>query len=658
MIKQLRHIIIVLILSTAVLSAQDEADRPAVGLEILSHNMLKFNKHIINPAFSFVGEKQASVSMYHRRQWGAFNEFPQFYYLGYSGTIGDKMGLGIGAFQHNVGVFSNTGAILNYSYSAQLSRDSYLTFGINTSVYTSGINASKINSYQEDPTLANLQNSFIISAQPGVNFSIGKFDIGIYAENIFDYNVSTSEMLTEFGEKTFSGHLQYTYDFERLSGIFENARLISLLRARKFQEETSIAAGFLFDVPDTGWFQLGYESIYGASAGVGYILLNSLSLGYAVEKGFGDGLKDFGLTHEFTLAYSFTQVGGNRTSSSRSRSRRTVRRRPITRPTAPVVKTPPPPVTQEEPVVVEETPPVSNQPTVADVLNAKDAPVSEETPPIIEEEPVIIEEVPEPPVVEEEPVVAVKEPEIPVSEEDSLSVARATITKENEEVIKELVRARKDFVNEEDLEEIALEKAKELYGVKRDKSESIEGVQSGYYIISNTYITERYLNASLSRLREEGMDANYFYNPNDELNYVYLGRFDNMEEVLEYYKNNQEIAFNNRTTVYKVEDDDQSQIVKGKENTTEVSQVIEVPDMESGYYMVTHVFAIPENAEVQIEKMKKQGLNVKSFVNPKNLYIYIYLENHSTFEEAEKAYQSNLNNTYDREVLIMSVNQE
>jgi hypothetical protein len=157
-------------------------------------------------------------------------------------------------------------------------------------------------------------------------------------------------------------------------------------------------------------------------------------------------------------------------------------------------------------------------------------------------------------------------------------------------------------------------------------------------------------------LKKEGIEADFFLNPRDSLNYVYLGRYDSMEGVLEYYKNNDEIAFNNRTSVYKVENDNDN-TVKDKENTAEVRQVLEVPGMEKGFYMITHVFAIPENAEYELQKMRKEGLNVNSFVNPKNLYIYIYLEKHDTFENAEKAYQSNLNNKYDKEVLIMSVNQ-
>src|SRR5690606_37750894 len=374
------------------------------------------------------------------------------------------------------------------------------------------------------------------------------------------------------------------------------------------------------------------------------------------EKGMGDGLKDFGLTHEITLAYTFNHVSGNNNNrrTTRSRNRRTVRRKPISRPTAPIRQTPPVVVEETPPVIVEETPPVvRDEPTASDILNAKDAPpVVEETTPVVVEEtpPVVVEETP-PAVVEETPAVPL------TKEQDSIRRVRQAITKENEEVIKELETARNEFVSEEDLEEIALRKASELYGVTGEEAEGIEGVQSGYYIISNTYITERYLNTSISRLRAEGIEAKYFYNPKDELNYVYLGRYDTMEEVLEYYKNNEEVAFNNRTTVYKVENDDKQDVVKDKENKAEVRQVIEVPGMESGYYMVTNVFAIPENAEYQLQRMREQGLNVNSFVNPKNFYIYIYLENHDTFEKAEKAYHSNLNGTYEKEVLIMSVNQ-
>jgi hypothetical protein len=114
-------------------------------------------------------------------------------------------------------------------------------------------------------------------------------------------------MLTEFGEKTFSGHLQYTQEFENKSGMFEDARLMPLARIRKVGSETyTYGGGIILDMPKLGWLQGGYDSFYGASVGTGFSLNRRLSIGYNLEKGLGSSLNNFGATHELSLAYSFT----------------------------------------------------------------------------------------------------------------------------------------------------------------------------------------------------------------------------------------------------------------------------------------------------------------------------------------------------------------
>ncbi|WP_420845151.1 type IX secretion system membrane protein PorP/SprF [Maribacter litopenaei] len=61
----------------------------------------------------------------------------------------------------------------------------------------------------------------LLSFQPGFNLSYGNFDIGAFAENLFDYNLKTSESLTDFSNKTYSGHLQYTHQFKNTSGFWK-----------------------------------------------------------------------------------------------------------------------------------------------------------------------------------------------------------------------------------------------------------------------------------------------------------------------------------------------------------------------------------------------------------------------------------------------------
>lgn len=59
-------------------------------------------------------------------------------------------------------------------------------------------------------------------------------------------------------------------------------------------------------MPKLGWLQAGYDDFYGASAGLGFNLTKNISLGYTVEKGLSNEFENFGVTHEISLAYSFT----------------------------------------------------------------------------------------------------------------------------------------------------------------------------------------------------------------------------------------------------------------------------------------------------------------------------------------------------------------
>jgi hypothetical protein len=80
-----------------------------------------------------------------------------------------------------------------------------------------------------------------------------------------------------------------------------------LARARKVGEDDIVLGGSLIlDLPKLGWVQGGYDSFYGASAGVGFNLNKRLSLGYTMEKGLSSNFDNFGVTHEISFAYSFT----------------------------------------------------------------------------------------------------------------------------------------------------------------------------------------------------------------------------------------------------------------------------------------------------------------------------------------------------------------
>ena len=184
-----------------------------------------------------------------------------------------------------------------------------LPFAANIIYYYSGVNQNLANPIAPDPTLLALENTSLFSFQPGFNISFKNFDVGVFAENLVDYNLNTQESVTEFNEKTFTGHVQYTHPFKFGRGIFEDGRLLTLARVRKVGDVSTIFGGnMILDLPKAGWVQLGYDDFYGASAGLGFNIAKRVSIGYTVEKGLSNNFENFGINHEISLAYSFTPV--------------------------------------------------------------------------------------------------------------------------------------------------------------------------------------------------------------------------------------------------------------------------------------------------------------------------------------------------------------
>ena len=62
---------------------------------------------------------------------------------------------------------------------------------------------------------------------------------------------------------------------------------------------------------------------------------------------------------------------------------------------------------------------------------------------------------------------------------------------------------------------------------------------------------------------------------------------------------------------------------------------ITIPNLNKGYYLVTNVFSVEENAIKWMATLKEKGHEPYSYINPKNGWHYIYL-NHN--EDANVVY--------------------
>lgn len=663
--------LLLFIMALTKISAQEES--PFITYDVPSQNLLKYNRFLINPTFSTVREDNSYFNLLHRNQSVDFDDNNQAYFLSYSGRISDRTGLGLSLYTQQEGTVSNYGVLANYAYGLKLSDKSNFTFGANVSYYNSGFDENRANPVEDDPLLNGFQDNSLLSFQPGFNLSYGKFDFGVFAENLFDYNLKTSSSITDFQDKTFSSHLQYTHQFENGRGIFEDGRVMPLARVRKVGTDDIVLGGSLIlDLPKLGWLQGGYDTFYGAAAGIGFNLNRRLSLGYTMEKGLASNFDNFGVTHEISFAYSFA------------------------------------PRLTEDRVMLENQDDqlVENEEETGDEALSKDEEI-EELKRRLAENDAILEEL----MLRQDSLEANRQQDLerrftmvmrmvrqetngqrPDLEKRAETLFRtgndngavASAMQENTSTNGNYTSQSKDVVSAganggDTVDEFTAIAKKN--NVKTRKFRDLQDVTDGYYVVANVYKGEHYLNKFVKALRDKGIQADYFDNPKTGLKYVYLKRYDTWDEALAAYKSNFDGAYDGDLWILNVdnrysneayasnsdkireksseyEKDVLQKNVVVQDNVNSAGLVTRSSSLNSigtGYYIIANVFANPKNANRFVKLLNSQGLNASYFVNPENNYRYVYLKRHVSWNNALISYYSKINATYDDKMWIMRV---
>ena len=665
----------------AIFKVAAQEENPFVSYDVPAQNLLKYNRFLINPTFSTVREDKSYINLLHRNQSVQFDDNNQNYFLSYSGRISDRTGLGLSLYTQRRGTLSNFGLLANYAYGVKLSDKSNFTFGANVSYYNSGFDQGRATTVELDPFLAGLQDQNLISFQPGFNFSYGKFDFGMFAENLFDYNLKTSESLTEFKDKTYSGHLQYTHQFENQSGIFEEGRLMPLARVRKVgEEDITLGGSLILDLPKLGWIQGGYDSFYGAAAGVGFNLNRRISLGYTMEKGLSNNFDNFGVTHEISVAYSFT------------------------------------PNLTEDRVMLEddyEDDLVENESELDNIATNEEI---EELKRKLAENDAIIEEL----MFRQDSLEATRQGDLERRFEMVMRMVRNETEGERPDLERrakdlfmgdetqteivssanpsndggELARTTKEKEQQQDVVAIVSNRPKQENtapktqivqdNVKSRRFKDLPNVKDGYYVVANVYKGGQYLDKFLNTLTDKGINADYIDNPNNGLKYVYLQRYDSFEEAQAAYKSNMNGAYEGETWIMNVDNRYTNEayvnnVNKLKEKSSKYDtnvlrkNVVEKDKVASNetepktyvidgggseYYLIANVFANPNNANRFVKLLNSYGLSASYFINPKNNYRYVYLKKHDSWTNALLSYYSKLNDAYNDKMWIMRVNED
>ncbi|WP_108804957.1 peptidylprolyl isomerase [Aquimarina sp. Aq107] len=78
-------------------------------------------------------------------------------------------------------------------------------------------------------------------------------------------------------------------------------------------------------------------------------------------------------------------------------------------------------------------------------------------------------------------------------------------------------------------------------------------------------------------------------------------------------------------------------------------------DIQNGYYLITNIFKHKNYLDKGIARLKKQGFQPKYFKNPKDSYLYLYLEKYDSLDEAKAMLTSDMNGQYTGDLYILKI---
>ncbi len=289
------------LISTFLILFVGTAQEVSLPADLRQHTLTQYNSSLFNPTFSLDRNNPESVSFWTRWQWQNIDADPTTLFLNYTRSLNDKSAAGAAFFQHNTGIFFNTGGVVNYAYSIKFNPLIKLSVGANLFGFVQELADDR---FQPEPLpglpRTETTNDFILQFAPGINLSIEKFSLGLASENLVDYNFKKKESNTVASDKIFMG--MASYDFPVFAS--DSAAYIrpSIYLRTIPEQENQIGVNALLSTQKY-WGQVGYNNFYGISVGAGGTILNRFSLGAVLEFGTSASINSKDPSFEIIASY-------------------------------------------------------------------------------------------------------------------------------------------------------------------------------------------------------------------------------------------------------------------------------------------------------------------------------------------------------------------
>lgn len=288
-------LLLILFYCTSIIAQESELKRSDYWRQ---HNLVRFQQLIVNPTYTSIGQENRELALWGRLQWTGVANAPKNFLLTYSGKFGDKIGAGVGLFQSNNGLFTDTGLLVNYAMGIPLSDNMKLAFGLNVIGIKSGLDTSKIVTPIDDVSILSLEDDYSVLVMPGIHLQIGDLDLGIMSENLVAYSFTNSQANTNLSDKVWRIHAGYHINMssDQMGSL---SRMYAQIYGKSIPDtDYRYGGSVLYELEKYGYIQLGYNSFYGVSGGLGVKLSSSFYLGFTVETGLENAQKALGASYE------------------------------------------------------------------------------------------------------------------------------------------------------------------------------------------------------------------------------------------------------------------------------------------------------------------------------------------------------------------------
>ncbi len=530
-----------------------KAQEPVLPSDFRQHNLTEYNSSLLNPAYVLNSNNASSIAFWARWQWQTVDADPTSLFLNYSRDVNTSSAASVAFFQHNTGIFINTGGALNYAYEFELIPLVSLGVGLNVFGYQQKLADQRF--FQPNPIQTAITNDFILQLAPGVNLKIAKFSLGLASENLIDYNFSTNERNSSISGTSLLGLASYD-----ISVGLGNSDGTSILRPAVYfrtvpGSDTQIGFNSLLST-DKFWAQGGYNSFYGISAGFGGRFFKRLSIGALVEFGISSELEGQDPSFELVTAY---KLGKQEVSKEEEQEQLIAEEKK-----------------KEEEKLKEE---LAKAEELANKETKKENErLQKENARRIKDSIQDANKTADIAVKESKRELRRKTDSIQkVREQEALAAARTLDQKRKQDSIALAAKAREeafameqkrvqDSITSAQLaqEEIAKKKA-ELERIAQqnqvvkpqagEKYEEVatEGVlEPGYYLIANVFGTKRYFDAFMADLRKKGLQPKSFFRDLNKYNYVYLERYNSIQEARRARDSNFGGKYPEKTWIFRV----------------------------------------------------------------------------------------------------------